>query len=113
MLSATKDRPEPGFRQNPCYFLALVTLDFNLPILDRTARAARFLDFFREAFFFGQSNPDKICNDRDGLSAAPCRLPNDIHSASIFLVRRACFFAHRVSFAERDRRSQTGIANNG
>ena len=62
---------EIGLLQNAGYRLALVTLDFNLAVLDRATRSARALHGLGKLLLFRQANADKILYYGHGLATAP------------------------------------------
>jgi len=58
------------FGQDAGYFLPLVPLNLNLPILNGAAGTTSALHQFSQLFFFGQANPNKVFDQRDRLAAS-------------------------------------------
>src|SRR5258708_21839815 len=82
-LPACEDRAEVRLTQNSRDLRAFVPLDLDLTILYRPTRAACLLHRLGQLLLFRKSDAHKPLNHRHCLAAAPCLLPDDVHSATI------------------------------
>lgn len=79
------------YHSEPCRFqdvanlIALVALNFDGPIFERSAYPASFLNGFFEGVFLLHRNPYEIFRDRSPASAPSGSLPHHIHAATTFL----------------------------
>ena len=78
-------RMEVCLHQDACYFLAFVSLNLDLAILHRPTRATDLLHLLCQLLLFWEPNANEALHHRHRLSAATCRLPYDIHTATVFV----------------------------
>lgn len=86
--SSGEDGAEAGFGQDAGDGFAVVALNFNPAILDRSSDAAGFSHGLGELLFLCLGNAGKALNNDHRFSAAMRRLPHNIHPAPILWTRR-------------------------
>ena len=86
MMSAVPMVPSVAAEKSADRF-ALVALNFDCAVLDGAAAAAGGAHFFRELFFFRQTDPDETVHHGHRFSAAVSRLAPNIDAAAVFFRR--------------------------
>src|SRR6266571_7474403 len=85
--TTSKHRRKSSHRQYPCYFLSLITLNFNPPFLHRSTNATRPPHFLCEFLFLWQTDAHEVLHHRHRLAAPSSFHANDVHPTSGFARR--------------------------
>src|SRR6266481_8497712 len=83
-LSPREYRSKVGLAEDSRDLLPLISLNLDLAVLHRATRAASLLHRLGQLLLFRQTDADKALHHRHRLAAAPGRLPDNVHSATVF-----------------------------